>query len=450
MKYQLLLKEFLRYTERANLMRERQDLMRAVEIMLVVPKSADDMMNVGRLNGFPGKLTAQGKLIKQGILLFCDFTPILTNLDQSKTADILNQFEMKQLKAQQAKATLNSQQQLQQQQSNVQVSKSTSGNVIYSSSSISPLSAVASQRDTLNSTMIGASQMTDQDRIVLNHLLLSNQVKLKERQTFLFEQTIIFSEVTRKSSNSNSQSNSSSSGGSGSGHNNYQAPNSNYHPCYPHSHNAHGAIESCCTQTDCNMAQTASNYCDRLFDRGNDERADARSDHSQSYATSPSPAQLRRESAAAATLLSLSGNNTHHSHPNHHHHLISASNQYNTSSSTSSSIPPYYSMPSYEYKNHLSINKIALIDKHYGPTVDYKQIYQLLADSLDGELESRRFMLKSRDPNQDNVIYLLQTGCAVDRDDWVCSIRSMLECQLDFLRALQSPIAYQRGLTKEG
>lgn len=54
-KYQLLLKDILRYTERAQLHKERNELIRAVEIMLVVPKAADDMMNVGRLNNFPDR-----------------------------------------------------------------------------------------------------------------------------------------------------------------------------------------------------------------------------------------------------------------------------------------------------------------------------------------------------------------------------------------------------------
>uniref|UniRef100_A0A8C5PRH8 Rho guanine nucleotide exchange factor 25 n=1 Tax=Leptobrachium leishanense TaxID=445787 RepID=A0A8C5PRH8_9ANUR len=46
MKYQLLLKK-------------------AVEVMCFVPKRCNDMMNLGRLQGFEGKITAQGKLLQQ-------------------------------------------------------------------------------------------------------------------------------------------------------------------------------------------------------------------------------------------------------------------------------------------------------------------------------------------------------------------------------------------------
>ncbi|XP_058488371.1 rho guanine nucleotide exchange factor 25 isoform X1 [Solea solea] len=63
MKYQLLLKDFLKYYSRAG--RDVEELQRAVEVMCFVPKRCNDMMNVGRLQGFEGKITAQGKLLQQ-------------------------------------------------------------------------------------------------------------------------------------------------------------------------------------------------------------------------------------------------------------------------------------------------------------------------------------------------------------------------------------------------
>ena len=38
----------------------------------MVPKAANDMMNVGRLQGYDGKITAQGKLILQDTLKVCE------------------------------------------------------------------------------------------------------------------------------------------------------------------------------------------------------------------------------------------------------------------------------------------------------------------------------------------------------------------------------------------
>lgn len=52
MKYQLLLKDILKYTERAGLTTEAEALRQAYDIMIRVPKDANDMMDVGRLQGF--------------------------------------------------------------------------------------------------------------------------------------------------------------------------------------------------------------------------------------------------------------------------------------------------------------------------------------------------------------------------------------------------------------
>lgn len=367
-KYQLLLKDILRYTDRAKLINERADLLEAVQIMWVVPKAADDMMNVGRLNGFPGKLTAQGKLIKQGVLLFCDLTQMLNSLDSSNVADILAQFSAK----------------------NPDLDHKSLGSDSFG--------------DILSTQTVGTSQMSDSARIVLNHILSSSasingqQMKLRERQTFLFDQILIFSEVARKSQSSSSGSSRPPNAHlAGAGAANPSSYNS--HPCYPHSHGPQGQPELCCFQPDCSLAQTNSPDCDRLA--------------------------LQRSLADGQPRTF------------HHHHQVQYA--YGT----------YQSIPSYEYKTHLSINKIALIDRHYGSDCNPDYLSSLLGPSLDVEGEACRFMLKSRDPTRGNVIYLLQTGCSFDRDEWVEKIRNMLECQLDLIRALQSPIAYQRGLKKE-
>ncbi|CAL9703022.1 unnamed protein product [Knipowitschia caucasica] len=63
MKYQLLLKDFLKYYTKAGV--DIEDLEKAVEVMCFVPKRCNDMMNVGRLQGFEGKITALGKLLLQ-------------------------------------------------------------------------------------------------------------------------------------------------------------------------------------------------------------------------------------------------------------------------------------------------------------------------------------------------------------------------------------------------
>ncbi|BFZ15658.1 hypothetical protein BsWGS_18696 [Bradybaena similaris] len=67
MRYQLLLKDIVKYTEKAE--EDPTELRKALRVMCVVPKAANDMMQVGRLQGFDGKITAQGKLLLQDTLL---------------------------------------------------------------------------------------------------------------------------------------------------------------------------------------------------------------------------------------------------------------------------------------------------------------------------------------------------------------------------------------------
>ncbi|XP_051925865.1 triple functional domain protein isoform X1 [Hippocampus zosterae] len=70
MKYQLLLKDFLKHSKKAGL--ESLDLEKAVEVMCIVPKRCNDMMNVGRLQGFEGKIVAQGRLLLQDTFMVTD------------------------------------------------------------------------------------------------------------------------------------------------------------------------------------------------------------------------------------------------------------------------------------------------------------------------------------------------------------------------------------------
>uniref|UniRef100_A0A672YTR2 Kalirin RhoGEF kinase a n=1 Tax=Sphaeramia orbicularis TaxID=375764 RepID=A0A672YTR2_9TELE len=62
-KYQLLLKDFLKYSTKAGM--DCEQIEKAVDLMSQVPKLCNDMMNLGRLQGYEGKLTSQGKLLQQ-------------------------------------------------------------------------------------------------------------------------------------------------------------------------------------------------------------------------------------------------------------------------------------------------------------------------------------------------------------------------------------------------
>lgn len=89
----------------------------------------------------------------------------------------------------------------------------------------------------------------------------------------------------------------------------------------------------------------------------------------------------------------------------------------------------------YIYKNHLMVNKMNLIDK-----------------SPDGD--DRKFILKSKtdssssDPSSSSS-FVFCASSKEERDVWFFALKGLLETQSDFLRALQSPIAYQKGLTQD-
>uniref|UniRef100_A0A672R3G0 non-specific serine/threonine protein kinase n=1 Tax=Sinocyclocheilus grahami TaxID=75366 RepID=A0A672R3G0_SINGR len=70
MKYQLLLKDFLKFSKKVGI--DSVELEKAVEVMCIVPKRCNDMMNVGRLQGFDGKIIAQGRLLLQDTFMVAE------------------------------------------------------------------------------------------------------------------------------------------------------------------------------------------------------------------------------------------------------------------------------------------------------------------------------------------------------------------------------------------
>merc|ERR1712079_324003 len=71
-KYHMLLEAILKHSQRAGFMDEAAAIEQAFQVMTVVPNQANDMMDIGRLQGFEGKIVAQGKLLLHGPLLCTD------------------------------------------------------------------------------------------------------------------------------------------------------------------------------------------------------------------------------------------------------------------------------------------------------------------------------------------------------------------------------------------
>ena len=72
--------------------------------------------------------------------------------------------------------------------------------------------------------------------------------------------------------------------------------------------------------------------------------------------------------------------------------------------------------------------------------------------SLQEEVDDKspcKFMIKSTDPARDALNILCQTDDPESRDKWISIIKNQLQTQMDFLRALQAPIAYHNKLAKD-
>lgn len=68
---------------------------------------------------------------------------------------------------------------------------------------------------------------------------------------------------------------------------------------------------------------------------------------------------------------------------------------------------------------------------------------------LEESVGEESFVVKSTDPYKPNLSFTCQTGSEELREQWVATIGNILQTQKDFLKAIQSPIAYQKELTKE-
>ncbi|OWA50992.1 Triple functional domain protein [Hypsibius exemplaris] len=82
-----------------------------------------------------------------------------------------------------------------------------------------------------------------------------------------------------------------------------------------------------------------------------------------------------------------------------------------------------YSSPIYVYKSQIQVNKMSLIE--------------VASDTV-------RFALRSRCPHSGDRMFVCEAPDKEKRDLWVTQIKNMLETQQNFLRALQSPIDFQR------
>ena len=72
-----------------------------------------------------------------------------------------------------------------------------------------------------------------------------------------------------------------------------------------------------------------------------------------------------------------------------------------------------------------------------------------LEEKIACDTERRMFKVKSTDPSRPEIVYLCEAEDQAARDKWTGCLRRQLQTQLDFLKALQAPIAYHNSISKD-
>ncbi|XP_018496594.2 rho guanine nucleotide exchange factor 25 [Galendromus occidentalis] len=75
MMYKLLLSSILKMSKKAEITSGIEDLEDAVKMMHLLPQMSNDMLEIGRIQGFEGRLGKQEKLLRKGQLLVLDMSP---------------------------------------------------------------------------------------------------------------------------------------------------------------------------------------------------------------------------------------------------------------------------------------------------------------------------------------------------------------------------------------
>jgi hypothetical protein len=60
-----------------------------------------------------------------------------------------------------------------------------------------------------------------------------------------------------------------------------------------------------------------------------------------------------------------------------------------------------------------------------------------------------KFLIKSNDPARDELKIVCQAEDEASKSQWIGILKRQLQTQMDFLRALQAPIAYHNRLAKD-
>lgn len=107
-----------------------------------------------------------------------------------------------------------------------------------------------------------------------------------------------------------------------------------------------------------------------------------------------------------------------------------------------------FTNPAYIYKTHIQV-RLKLLRLKLFLFLLIKTVAQQINKMKIEKLSDNRFLLRSTDPQRQELSFVLTTQTQEQYREWVDKITNILQTQHDFLKAIQSPIAYQKELTKE-
>lgn len=107
-----------------------------------------------------------------------------------------------------------------------------------------------------------------------------------------------------------------------------------------------------------------------------------------------------------------------------------------------------FTSPQYIYKAHIQVLLLLVNIKIVIIKFIFCEQQKVNKMSLDVVGENC-LVLRSTDPKKPQLGFVCQTESQEQHEQWLSTIQNILQTQKDFLKAIQSPIAYQKELTRD-
>ncbi len=85
----------------------------------------------------------------------------------------------------------------------------------------------------------------------------------------------------------------------------------------------------------------------------------------------------------------------------------------------------------------------------FPPPLSLSKVNKMVLEEQSDDGDTLKFIIRSNDPAREELRIVCQAEDARNKAEWVGIMKRQLQTQMDFLRALQAPIAYHNKLPKE-